>query len=229
MLARLEQSVAKQRGFVADASHELRSPVAAIRQHAEVSLADPTRYPGGELATTVLVETMRVQRLIEDLLLLARADERSLEAGREPVDLDDLVFEEATRLREITPLRVDTGAVSAGRVDGNPDALRRLLHNLADNAARHAVQRIELGLAEHPDHVLLSVEDDGPGIPAADRERVLERFVRLDAARARDDGGSGLGLAIVAELARAHNAELRIGTGALGGARVEVSFPRSAG
>jgi signal transduction histidine kinase len=167
-------------------------------------------------------------------LLLARADENSLDAGREPVDLDDVVFEEASRLRGSTtrggnPLRVDTGAVSAGRVDGNPDALRRLLHNLADNAARHAVQRIELGLAEHPDHVLLTVEDDGPGIPADDRERVLERFVRLDASRARDDGGSGLGLAIVAELARAHHAQLRIGTGELGGARVEVSFPRSAG
>jgi signal transduction histidine kinase len=239
MLARLEASAARQRRFVADASHELRSPIATIRQHAEVSVADPTRYPCGELAATVLVEALRVQRLIEDLLLLARADERSLEADQQPIDLDDLVFEEAARLRvRITSggttdggrrLRVHTGAVSAGRVDGNPDALRRLLRNLADNAARHAVAQISLGLAEHQDCVLLTVEDDGPGIPASERERVLERFVRLDAARARDHGGSGLGLAIVAELARAHNAELRIGEGALGGVRVELSFPRSAG
>ncbi|HTK64379.1 MAG TPA: HAMP domain-containing sensor histidine kinase [Pseudonocardia sp.] len=234
MLARLERSAARQRGFVADASHELRSPVAAIRQHAEVSLADPDRYPGPQLARTVLVEALRVQRLIEDLLLLARADESSLDARREPVDLDDLVFEEAARLRGSTtpgggPLRVDTAAVSAGRVDGNADALRRLLRNLVDNAARHAVEQVSLELAEHDDRVLLAVEDDGPGIPSAERERVLERFVRLDVARTRDDGGSGLGLAIVAELARAHHAELRIGVGALGGARVEVSFPPSAG
>lgn len=235
MLARLEASATRQRGFVADASHELRSPIAAIRQHAEVSLADPTRYAGDELAATVLVAALRVQRLIEDLLLLARADEHSLEARREPVDLDDLVFEEAARLRGgtsmsgATTLRVDTAAVSAGRVDGNPDALRRLLRNLTDNAARHAVRRVSLGLADAGDRVLLTVEDDGPGIPTSDRERVLERFVRLDTARSRDDGGSGLGLAIVAELARAHDAELRIGQGALDGARVEVAFPRSAG
>src|SRR5207253_2748335 len=97
--------------------------------------------------------------------------------------------------------------------------------NLADNAARHAVERVGLGLVERDDRVLLTVEDDGPGIPTADRERVLERFVRLDASRARENGGSGLGLAIVAELARAHDAELRIGEATLGGARVEVSFP----
>lgn len=244
MLARLELSAARQRGFVADASHELRSPIAAIRQHAEVTLADPTRYPASELGRRVLVEALRVQRLIEDLLLLAKADERSLEARSEPVDLDDLVFEEAARLRlSITngnaagerstsigrTQRVDTAAVSAGRVDGNPDALRRLLRNLTDNATRHAAQQVSLGLAERGDRVLLTIEDDGPGIAASDRERVLERFVRLDAARARDDGGSGLGLAIVAELARAHHAELRIGDGSLGGARVEVDFPQSIG
>jgi signal transduction histidine kinase len=228
MLSRLEQSVRRQRRFTADASHELRSPVAAIRQHSEVSLAHPTRYPGSALAGTVLAEALRMQRLVDDLLLLAKADEHSPEDSRECVDLDDLVFAEAARLRSDTSLRVDTGEVSAGRVHGNPDGLRRLLRNLTDNASRHAQQRIQLGLTEHADHVLLSVEDDGTGIPASDRERVLERFVRLDGARARDNGGSGLGLAIVAELARAHGARLWITQGQLGGARVELNFPRSA-
>jgi signal transduction histidine kinase len=227
MLGRLEQSVRRQRQLVADASHELRSPVAAIRQHAEVSLADPTRYPGAALAGPVLTEALRMQRLVDDLVLLARADEGSLESRREPVDLDDLMFEEATRLRSTTTLRVNTGAVSAGRVDGDPEGLRRLLRNLAENAARHAARQVSLGLAEHDGHVLLTVEDDGPGIPEDERDRVLERFVRLDEARARDHGGSGLGLAIVAELARAHDARLRIADAALGGARVELRFPCS--
>lgn len=228
MLGRLEESVLRQRRFTADASHELRSPLAAIRQHAEVSLAHPTRYPGAELAGTVLAEALRMQRLIDDLLLLSKADEPALEHPREPVDLDDLVFAEAARLRSDTSLRVDTGQVSAGRVDGDPDALRRLLRNLTDNAARHASRQVQLGLAETDGDVLLTIEDDGPGIPEQQREHVLKRFVRLDQSRARDDGGSGLGLAIVVELARAHNARLRITQGELGGARVELRLPRSA-
>ncbi|MGI8815102.1 MAG: ATP-binding protein, partial [Pseudonocardia sp.] len=221
MLGRLEQSVQRQRRFVADASHELRSPIAAICQHAEVSLAHPTRCPTSELAATVLTEARRVQQLIDDLLLLARADEHSLDPHREPVDLDDLVFEEASRLRSDTTLRVGTSAVSAGRVDGDPAALRRLLRNLVDNAARHATRRVSLGLAEHNGNVLLTVEDDGPGIPEPDRARVLERFVRLDESRARDRSGSGPGLATVNKLAQTHHAGLRIGSRGLGGAQVE--------
>jgi signal transduction histidine kinase len=135
------------------------------------------------------------------------------------------VFEEAGRLRASTGLRVDTTAVSAGRVDGDAAGLRRVLRNLGDNAARHAAGRLAFSLAERDGLVLLGVEDDGPGIPEADRERVFERFVRLDDARARDDGGSGLGLAIVAELASAHGATVAVAPSALGGARVEVTLP----
>ena len=226
MLGRLEQAQARQRRLVADASHELRSPVATIRQHAEVALAHPDRTTTTELAATVLAEDLRLQRLAEDLLLLTRADEHTLALRRRPVDLDDLVFDEARRVRGASGLRVDTTAVSAGRVEGDPAGLRRVLRNLGDNAARAAGGHLAFSVAERDGVVLLRVDDDGPGIPNADRERVFERFVRLDDARARDDGGSGLGLAIVAELVTAHGGTVVVASSPLGGARVEVTLPR---
>jgi signal transduction histidine kinase len=226
MLGRLEQAQARQRRLVADASHELRSPVATIRQHAEVALAHPGRTSAAELAATVLAEDLRLQRMTEDLLLLTRADEQSLALRRRPVDLDDLVFEEAERLRDATGLRVDTTAVSAGRVAGDAAGLRRVLRNLGDNASRHARERLALSVAEREATVVLAVDDDGPGIPEADRQRAFERFVRLDDARGRDDGGSGLGLAIAAELVAAHGGTVVAAASPLGGARLEVTLPR---
>ncbi len=226
MLDRLEQAQARQRRFVSDASHELRSPVAAIRQHAEVAIAHPDRTTVGDLAEIVLAEDLRVQRLVDDLLVLARADEQTVDLRRRPMDLDDVVFDEARRARETSSLLVDTSAVSAGRVSADGAALRRVVRNLTDNAIRHARTRIAFALRESDGSVVLAVEDDGQGVPAEDRERVLERFVRLDHARARDEGGAGLGLAIVSELVRAHGGSVVVGTGGLGGARVEVTLPR---
>jgi signal transduction histidine kinase len=226
MLGRLQRAHQQQRRFVADASHELRSPVASIRQHAEVALAHPDRTTTGELAATVLAEDLRIERLVADLLLLARADEHALPARRREVDLDDLVFDEARRLRATTDLQIDVGAVSAGRIDGDADGLRRVLRNLGDNAARHACGRISFALGQRDGAAVLVVDDDGAGIPEADRERVLERFVRLDDARARDAGGSGLGLAIVAELVAAHGGTVGLAASPLGGVRVEVILPR---
>ncbi|HEV3505263.1 MAG TPA: HAMP domain-containing sensor histidine kinase, partial [Actinomycetes bacterium] len=170
MLERLERAQARQRRLVSDASHELRSPVAAIRQHAEVALAHPDRTTTSELAETVLVEDLRLQRLAEDLLLLTRADEHTLGLRRRPVDLDDLVFDEARRLRGVSGLRVDTSAVSAGRVDGDAAGLRRVLRNLGDNAVRHAGTQVAFSVAERDGVVRLRVDDDGPGIPEADRK-----------------------------------------------------------
>jgi signal transduction histidine kinase len=227
MLDRLQRAHARQRRFVADASHELRSPVASIRQHAEVAMAHPERTSTAELAGTVLAEGLRIQRLVEDLLLLAGADEHGLVLRRRQVDLDDLVFEEARRLRQGGGLRVEVGAVAAAQVVGDPGGLRRVLRNLGDNAARHASGRVSFALAERDGAAVLAVDDDGPGIPPADRERVLERFVRLDDARARDAGGSGLGLAIAAEVVAAHGGAISITASPLGGARVEVSLPRA--
>ena len=225
MLERLERGQAQQRRFVADASHELRSPVASIRQHAEVAQAHPDRTTVGALAETVAAENLRVERLVDDLLLLTRADERTLQFKQRPVDLDDLVFEEAHRLREATSLRVDTTRVSAGRVSGDRAALWRALRNLGDNAVRHATSQVAFTLGEQDGAVVLEVDDDGPGIAAAERQRVFERFVRLDDARARDAGGSGLGLAIVAEVVGAHRGTISVGNSGLGGARFEVRLP----
>lgn len=228
MLGRLELSHRSQRRFISDASHELRSPVAAIRQHVEVALAHPERTTVPGLAATVLAEDVRIQRLVEDLLLLARADEHTLRLRRQPVDLDDLVLDEARRLRTTTGLRIDTSAVSAGRVVGDPDGLQRMLRNLCDNAARHARSHVAFALAERAEDetVTLHIDDDGPGIPVTERERVRERFVRLDDARARDRGGVGLGLAIVSELVTAHRGSLTITDNAFGGTRIELVFPR---
>lgn len=225
MLDRLELAQGRQRRFVSDASHELRSPVAAIRQHAEVVLAHPEQTSAAELAEVVLAEDLRVQRLVEDLLLLARADEGTLPRSRRTVDLDDVVFEEATRLREADGLRVDVSAVSAGRVSGDPSHLTRMLRNLAENARRHAASTVRFSVADDGSWVTVAVEDDGDGVPVADRVRIFERFVRLDEARARDDGGSGLGLAIVAEIVHAHGGDVSVNDSDLGGSRFVVRLP----
>jgi signal transduction histidine kinase len=228
MLARLEDARNSQHRLVSDASHELRSPITTIRQHAEVALAHPDGTTTEELAEVVLAEEMRIQRLVEDMLLLARADEH-VPLPRAPVDLDDLAFEEAGRLRSTTSLRVDTAAVEAARVHGDADALGRLLRNLGENAARHASGRVDITLADLGDDVVLTVDDDGPGIPESERQRVLQRFVRLDEARSRDDGGSGLGLSIVDEVVRAHGGSMSITRSPLGGARIQVRLPADEG
>jgi signal transduction histidine kinase len=213
----------RQRRFVADAAHELRSPVASIRQHAEVASVHPETTDVHELATTVGAEGIRLQGLVDDLLLLARLDEGNTSSAAE-VDLDDLVLAEAERLRASTSDEVRTGDVHAGRINGDARSLERLVRNLSENAARHA-GTIAFGLAAQNGHVTLTVDDDGPGIPAAERERVFERFVRLDEGRGRTDGGTGLGLAIVREVARAHGGDVTLGDSPLGGLRAEVSLP----
>jgi signal transduction histidine kinase len=225
MLDRLERAQYQQRRFVSDASHELRSPISVIRQHAEVALAHPDRITPSDLASTVRAESLRLQVLVDDLLVLARADEGTLGLELRPLDLDDIVFEEARRLRATTDLQIDTTSVSAGRIDADPGAMRRVLRNLADNAARHARSEVTLRVAQTNGQVVLDVDDDGPGIAAADRGRVLDRFVRLDDARARDAGGAGLGLAIVSELVTAHGGEITVDASATGGTRITLNFP----
>ncbi|MEO6577390.1 MAG: ATP-binding protein [Candidatus Limnocylindria bacterium] len=228
MLARLEQASTRQRQLVADTSHELRSPIATIRQHAEVALAHPDGTTITDLAQIVLAENLRLARMVDDLLLLARADERSLGLTPRPLDIDDIVLATARTSRTSDGPSIDASAVSAGRVLGDPEALRRMVANLGENAVRHAQGRVALSVAEVGSEVLVRVDDDGPGIDPGDRQRAFERFVRLDAARARDDGGSGLGLAIVAELVAAHGGNVAIGESPMGGARVEVRLPRLA-
>ena len=227
MLDRLQRSHESRQRFVSDASHELRSPIAAIRQHAEVAQTHPDSTTVSELAATVLAEDLRMQELVDDLLLLARSDEDHTEPPRTPVDLDDLVFAEAERLRLATDLTIDTSAVSAGQMVGVQAALARMVHNLADNAARHARSAITFSLTESDGSVVLAVSDDGPGIPPEDRARVFDRFVRLNSARTRDTGGTGLGLAIVAEVINHHHGTIQVGTSPAGGAMFEARLPSS--
>jgi signal transduction histidine kinase len=227
MLDRLQRSHESRQRFVSDASHELRSPIASIRQHAEVAQAHPDSTSVSEFAATVLAEDLRMQQLVDDLLLLARSDEDHTEPPRTPVDLDDLLFAEAERLRSATELTIDTSAVSAGQVLGDEAALARMIHNLADNAARHARTAIAFSLAESDGSVVLTVADDGPGIPIEDRARIFDRFVRLNSARSRVTGGTGLGLAIVAEVINHHHGTIQVGTSHGGGAMFEARLPSS--
>jgi signal transduction histidine kinase len=225
MLARLEDGQTRQRRFVSDASHELRSPLASIRQHAEVAQTHPGTTSQGELADVVLLESARLQSIVEDLLILSRADEGTLRLTSEPVDLDDVVLEEAARLRGAGTFRIDTAAVSAGRVLGDRAALERLLRNLTDNAARHARSSIALSLRGSDGEVVMAVDDDGNGIAEGHRALVFDRFMRLEDARDRDSGGSGLGLAIVREIAVLHHGSVEVSESSLGGARLEVRIP----
>jgi signal transduction histidine kinase len=177
----------------------------------------------------VLEESARMQRLVEQLLLLTRADEGAVARAPRAVDLDDLALTEARRVGR-TGVRVDTSAVRAGRVLGDPTALGQVVRNLVDNAARHARSGVSVAVAEEAGRdgstdVVLVVDDDGPGVPPEQRERVFERFVRLDEARARDAGGSGLGLAIVKEIAGAHGGSVVAEASPSGGARFVVRLP----
>jgi signal transduction histidine kinase len=179
--------------------------------------------PAGELAEVVFAESVRMQRLVDQMLLLTRTDEGEIGDRRREVDIDDLARTEAARLRN--GLFVDTSRVSDGRVLGDELALGQVVRNLLDNAARHAHGRVEVSVQRNGHRVVLTVDDDGAGIPEDQRERIFERFVRLDEARARDDGGSGLGLAIVREISRAHGGEAAVNASPLGGARFTVDLP----
>ena len=224
MLDRLEDDQKRSRRFVSDASHELRSPVATIRNQAEVAIAHPQRTGLEELAEGVLAEDLRLEKLVDDLLVLAGNDEARTRTTL-PVDLDDLVLEEAKRLRSTTTLNVTSTGVSGGRTTGDASQLRRVVRNLADNAAQHATSAVAFSLRERDGWVVLLVDDDGPGIPVDQRETVFQRFTRLDDARDRDRGGAGLGLAIVKESIRRHNGTVEVVDAPLGGARFEVRLP----
>lgn len=225
MLDRLESSAKAQRRFVADASHELRSPLAVLQATLEVALAHPGGSAWPAVASDALEEAQRLQRLVEDLLVLARADEGRAPDRSGPVDLDEIVFAEAKRWRAAGGrVALDLRGVSAGRVQGDPDQLARVVHNLMDNAHRHALGRVSVELSAGEGTVLIVVADDGPGIAEADRRRVFERFARLDEDRSQDGGGAGLGLAIAREIVAAHRGEIEVLDSA-GGARVAVRLP----
>ncbi|MFI0355896.1 ATP-binding protein [Actinomadura sp. 9N407] len=223
-LAALEESAERQRGFVADASHELRSPIASLRTQLEVAAAHPELLD----LDGAVDDVVRLQHLAADLLLLARLDagDRPAPAEARPVELADLVRDEAFRRNAVANgVEFDLSVRASPRVAGPRGRMERVLGNLLDNAQRHAEHVGLITLDEADGHAVLEVADDGPGVPAAERERVFERFVRLDDARGRDEGGAGLGLAIARDLVRAQGGTLTLGAAPGGGARFVVRVP----
>ncbi|MFD6315594.1 sensor histidine kinase [Streptomyces nigra] len=215
-LAALESSVERQRRFVADASHELRSPIASLRTQLEVGAAHPELLDLDGAVT----DTVRLQTLAADLLLLARLD-----AGERPgdarFDLGALAREHAEGRAGVT-VTADEVPVAGSRAQ-----VGRVLTNLLDNARRHARSAVTVGVRAEGEWAVVAVADDGDGVPEADRERIFERFVRLDEARSRDDGGAGLGLAIARDVAVRHGGTLTVGRAPAGGALFELRLPRA--
>jgi signal transduction histidine kinase len=224
MLDRLEGAFARQRAFVSDASHELRSPLTAIRGQIEVLAREPEPDAADvrRVEAATLAELARVERMVDDLLALARLDEG---AGPTRHDLDATAF-----LREAVataPGEAEIGDLAQGRIDADPEMVSRVVRNLLENARRHAgpdgtvrVSSVAVG-----NRLRVEVDDDGPGIAPAERERVFDRFHRSDTARTRAGGGSGLGLAIARGIVEAHGGTIRAEESPLGGARVRFELP----
>ena len=228
MLARLDDAAARQRRFVADASHELRSPLTAIRTGLEVGLAHPDRAPWPQIAHRAVRQSQRLEDLIAELLVLAKADAHQPAARRQPMDLAALLAD----LAATTPapgigieLSVPPGTTTAG----NPEDLSRMFRNLLDNAVRYACRRVLITAAARPEGIVVEIADDGPGIPEEERERVFGRFVRLDASREQASGSAGLGLAIAREIATAHGATIVLTEAPGGGTRAVVTVGSTAG
>ncbi|MFK8024823.1 MAG: sensor histidine kinase [Ilumatobacter sp.] len=228
MLARLERHHETLRRFTADASHELKSPVANLRSLVDTHDLDDPSWP--EVRDRIRGETERLGDLVDNLLFLSMADDPSADSERrtQRVDLDGAVFAEAELLAATGRVVVDLSKVEPVSVRGDQRALGRLIRNLADNAARHADSTVWFTVRmAGDDAVEVEVADDGPGVAVPDRERVFERFTRLDSARARDEGGAGLGLAIVAQIASDHGGTVCFDERPGGGALVRLTLPHS--
>jgi len=230
MLDRLTDAFAGQRAFVADASHELRTPLTVIGGQLEVLASQP--HPPGEevrrVERLVRAEIARISRLVDDLLLLAKAEQTQF-LRLETINLDPYVHELWDGMSLLADRRFELGPVPAGTLRADPDRLAQALRNLLSNAIAHTVPgeglvRLEVQ-REGADHLRFLVEDDGPGIPADQRERVFDRFHRTDSARDRVSGGSGLGLAIVRAIAEAHEGHVAVGHRAESGTKIELELP----
>jgi signal transduction histidine kinase len=220
-LDRLERAVARQRQFASDASHELRTPITGLRANLEDASMHPEDTDLEQTIASALRDTDRLESIVTDLLLLARIGTGSVGAP-ERIDLAELA--ESELRRRPTDLKIHTRLTPGLTVRGVRMQLVRLLNNLLENAERYAGGMVEIEVRRSGDDARLTVTDDGPGIPPADRERVFERFTRLDTARSRTDGGTGLGLAIAREIAHAHGGSLHI-EDHLEGARFALHLP----
>lgn len=225
MLDRVENAAQRQQRFVADASHELRSPLTRIRSELEVDRAHPETANLAQTRGSVFEEILNLQRLVDDLLLLARSDIGTTLIRQEPVDLDDLVLQEVRRLRSDGSAHVDVSGVSAAQVVGDPAQLTRAVRNLGDNALRHARTRVVFSLQEHDGVAELAISDDGPGVPDRLREQIFERFARADDTRNIADGGAGLGLAITRDIIERHGGTVHVDPDHTPGARFVILIP----
>lgn len=225
MLGRLEASAARQQRFVADASHELRSPLARMRAELEVDMAQPDSANHAATRQSMLDETESLQRLVDDLLLLAKSDGDGALGRREAVDLDDVVMREVRRLRDTGGWSIDSSSVSAAQVMGDPTHLARFVRNLLENARQHGGPAVSVSLVERGGQAVLTVSDDGAGIPDDLRERVFERFTRADGARVRTGHSSGLGLAISREIVTSMGGSIALDPAHRPGASFVVRLP----
>ena len=228
MLDRIEAASAAQRRFVADASHELRSPLATIHANADLLAAAGLGEAPARSVERIHRESGRIAKLVDDLLLLARVDDHALRLRHDEVDLDDLVYAERERVAVEHPALWVEGGVDPVRTTGDPDQLHRVLRNLVDNAVRHARRTVTISLAAHDGLGEVVVGNDGPAIAADDRERIFDRFVRLDDSRSRQHGGAGLGLAIARDIITAHAGTLTVDDLA-DGAAIRIRVPAAAG
>ncbi|GAA0419542.1 hypothetical protein Acor_29330 [Acrocarpospora corrugata] len=216
------QLLGRQRQFAADASHELRTPLTALRVQVEAAQRHPDDIDLPDLLKHVTDDLGRLEDIVDDLLLLATI-ESDLDRSREEVDLTTLVETAAAQCVQTHDVRLSVEpAVTVQAASGQ---LARLLANLLDNALRHAAHRLKVDLRRTGGHAELAVADDGEGISPADRERIFDRFVRLDTARSRDCGGTGLGLAIARDIAQAHQGTLHVEDAADGGACFVLRVP----
>ncbi|WP_420176213.1 sensor histidine kinase [Luteococcus sp. OSA5] len=225
MLERLETSQNSQKRFISDASHELRSPVASLSGALEIASAEDRLETWREFAPLMRAEAQRMNLLVQGLLELSRGDDGGLQLRLADTDLDDLASDEATRLRSTGEVEVVT-RIAPARVHADGSKLSQVLRNLCDNAVRHARSTVRITVEATPEGgAVVQVEDDGNGIALEDRERVFERFVRLQESRSRDEGGSGIGLAITEQIVRAHGGTIRADDSELGGARFVMTLP----
>jgi signal transduction histidine kinase len=230
MLDRLTDAFAGQREFVADASHELRTPLTVIRGQLEVLAAQnpPSAEEVRRVERLVQAEIARVSRLVDDLLLLAKTEQTTF-LRIEPIDLLGWVTELWDGMSVLAQRRFELGPVPEGTLRADPDRLAQALRNLVGNAIDHtAADRGMVRMRIEPiagQRIRFLVEDNGPGIPADQLERVFDRFHRTDAARDRASGGTGLGLAIVRAIAEAHGGSVAATRSAMGGARIELELP----
>ena len=203
VLDRLRRADDSRRAFVADAGHELRSPLATVNVLVDLLAEDRPLDERQVVAGRASAEVDRLAALVDDLLVLASADEeRSLPIAAAEVDLDDVVLAEASLLRSRgMPVSV---RVEPARVVGDAPRLGRVMRNLLENAERHKESEVRMQLTNDGREALVTVDNDGPPVAPEDRDRIFGRFVRLDDSRTRDTGGTGLGLAIVAEIVKAH-------------------------